>query len=268
VLTDILADLLGTHQVERVGRVQGLWQGYGEVARYRAGNRSVIVKHIRPPADAHPRKLASYEHEEAWYRHWSPHCRARVPTFLGAYADAMQRVLVLEDLATAGFDRPAVEVAPCVDWLARLHACFLGAEPLGLWPVGTYWHLATRSEELERMGNAALRREAPTLDRALRLARHQTIVHGDAKPANFLACATGEVAAVDFQYTGRGPGVRDLAYLLHPRIDSRLVDRYFVRLRQELSPTVDGAALEAEWRNLLPMAHRDFLRFLDGWTRP
>ena len=57
--------------------------------------------------------------------------------------------------------------------------------------------------------------EAPELDRRLRAARFQTLVHGDAKPANFCFDARrGAVAAVDFQYVGGGCGMKDVAYLL------------------------------------------------------
>ena len=71
----------------------------------------------------------------------------------------------------------------------------------------------------------------------------------------------------NFQYTGHGPGIVDVAYLLHGR-DTAALDAYFVHLRHALSQRVDcddGSAIEAEWRELYPVAVRDFERFLAGW---
>gem|GEM_PF-6732341 len=53
------------------------------------------------------------------------------------------------------------------------------------------------------------------VDRLLGQARFQTLVHGDAKHDNFcLAARANGAAAVDFQYVGRGPGIKDVAYFL------------------------------------------------------
>jgi LuxR family maltose regulon positive regulatory protein len=52
------------------------------------------------------------------------------------------------------------------------------------------------------------------------------------------------------------------------RLESWLLDGYFVELRKALAhrqPSVDAAALEAEWRGLFPWAWTDFHRFLKGW---
>jgi hypothetical protein len=79
---------------------------------------------------------------------------------------------------------------------------------------------------------------------------------------------------VDFQYVGGGCGMKDVAYLLFGRRGwgsgdgggGPLLDRYFTELRAALHPSVDGAALEAEWRALYPVARADFHRFLAGWS--
>lgn len=111
-----------------------------------------------------------------------------------------------------------------------------------------------------------MREAAPALDRALRECSFQTLVHGDAKPANFCFSARGRaVAAVDFQYVGGGCGMKDVVYLLHGEPDARHLDGYFAALRGALAPGIDGDALERQWRALLPTAHADFERFLAGW---
>ena len=108
--------------------------------------------------------------------------------------------------------------------------------------------------------------------RQLRAARFPTLVHGDAKPANFCfgPAGTASVAAVDFQYCGGGPGIVDVAYLLHGASSEAMataLDHYFARLGAALPAQVDRADLEAEGRDLFPVALADFDRFLAGWHR-
>ena len=138
-----------------------------------------------------------------------------------------------------------------------------------MWPIGTYWHLATRTDELAAIRDPALRALAPVLDAQLTAARFQTLVHGDAKEANFCFSRDGRtVAAVDFQYVGRGCGIKDVAYLLHghpPAAIAAALDRYFAHLRAALAADTDADALEAEWRALFPIAQHDLQRFLAGW---
>ncbi|HLL25093.1 MAG TPA: phosphotransferase, partial [Kofleriaceae bacterium] len=121
--------------------------------------------------------------------------------------------------------------------------------------------------ELAAIADPAIRARAPEITAALDSARYQTLLHGDAKEANFCFAenereADRGVAAVDFQYAGRGCGIKDVAYLLWDRADHvAQLDVYFRHLRAR---GVD-AALEAEWRALYPLARADFARFLAGW---
>jgi Ser/Thr protein kinase RdoA (MazF antagonist) len=192
----------------------------------------------------------------------------------------LEHALVLEDLDAAGFagrtdEANDAELDALLGWLASFHARFVG-EPLpdGVWPIGTYWHLDTRKDELANIADRALREAAPIAAARLAGAKFQTLLHGDAKDANFCFARDGSVAAVDFQYTGGGPGIVDVAYLLHGRrdeppdgIDAERLDRYFDHLRRALPTSVDATALEAEWRELYPIALLDFSRFLAGWRR-
>jgi aminoglycoside phosphotransferase (APT) family kinase protein len=275
-------------------RIQSLWSGYGEILRvelHGAAMETVIVKSVRPPARArasatdagHARKCRSYAVETAWYRTFAAQCdfACRVPRLHGSTGAKDAWLFVLEDLDAAGFaerrrDPDPAEIYACLSWLASFHARFLGVAPRGLWKTGTYWHLATRLEELAQIDDVALREAAPLLDQKLGAASFQTLVHGDAKPANFcFARDGGSVAAVDFQYVGGGCGMKDVAYLLSggsgraaEATEARHLDTYFALLRAALADrAVDASALEREWRALYPLARADYHRFLAGWAR-
>jgi hypothetical protein len=286
------ADLIGVEQVA------SLWSGYGEIVRCRlnADPGSVIVKHVQWPSSrshprgwnsdrSHRRKVRSYAVEARWYGDVSGQCdeTCRVPLCLGARAQDDEAFMVLEDLDAAGFAgrRTRVsdaEINVCLAWLAAFHARFLGHAPDGLWPTGTYWHLATRPDEWAALPEGPLKRGAAEIDRRLNSARYMTVVHGDAKLANFCFSKDGQrVAAVDFQYVGGGCGIKDVAYFISSCLDegraeareAELLDTYFAALRRALiadERRVDADALEAEWRALYPLAWTDFFRFLSGWS--
>ncbi len=275
--TAFVLDATSARAIRRSERVQSLWGGYGELLRLHlegGAHETVILKDVQPRARdgtrSHARKCRSYDVEVAFYRGFAGETSeaCRVAKLLAAETGGDRWLLLLEDLDAAGFSRRRTgAVEPCVRWLAAFHATFLGRAPQGLWQTGTYWHLATRPDELARITDRALRDQAPSLDRALSSARFQTLVHGDAKPANFCFSSDGaRVAAVDFQYVGGGSGMKDLAYLLHgaSRVD-RSIDLYFSALRASLADGVDADELEAEWRALYPIATADFERFLAGW---
>ncbi len=289
----------GASAMEVVEVIQELWSGYGQILRIRLEGTSpstVIAKHIRmAPAGNHPRgwnsnlshqrKLKSYQVETAWYRHWSQRCGAdcRIPALLAFDESDGEILLVLEDLDAAGYpvrlnSVSTTQLKSCLDWLANFHATFMGEKPGDLWETGTYWHLATRSEELQALTDLPLKNAAPALDSILSSARYQTIVHGDAKLANFCFSESGDqVAAVDFQYVGGGCGMKDVAYFIGSCLDesacekreSELLARYFATLRTALAskhPDIHPAAVEAEWRALFPIAWTDFHRFIKGWS--
>lgn len=271
----LIAQAAGAGRVLRIERIQSLWSGYGEIARAHLDTGTAIVKWARAPSrDArdvsHARKRRSYDVEHAWYRHFAARCPSRVPALLGSRVRDGDWLFVLEDLDAAGFAGrrhrlTTAEMELCLGWLARLHAAFIGVAPEGLWKVGTYWHLATRPDELRTMDDEALRAAAPLLDKRLREARFQTIVHGDAKPANFCFGRT-EVAALDFQYPGGGIGMKDVAYLVDDADPGPWLDTYFRHFRAA-KPAIDVDALEAEWRALYPLAYADYARFLAGWAK-
>lgn len=295
----LIRSATGASRVEPLAVIQDLWSGYGKILRLRlhgSQDHTVIAKVIAPDeAGHHPRgwnsrlshqrKVKSYQVETSWYREWSHRCgpACRIPRLLAAEQEDTRTLLVLEDLDEAGFPRRLSRVTPtslqaCLDWLAAFHANFLGAKPIDLWETGTYWHLGTRSEELKALDDPELREAAAEIDQLLSSARYQTIVHGDAKLANFCFSPSGEaVAAVDFQYVGGGCGMKDLAYFVgscldestSERMEEELLDRYFRSLLHELArhhPEIDACAVEADWRPLYRVAWVDFHRFLKGWS--
>lgn len=296
-LHDQLLALTQAQDGQPLAVIQSLWSGYGSIERYglMGGDRpTVVVKHINlEVATDHPRgwntttshlrKERSYQVEAHWYRTWSGRCTegCRVPEYLGGHKEGQQQWIVLEDLDLLYPGRRAevtvLEMRACLRWLAHFHATFLEAEPTGLWPIGSYWHLATRPDELARMEYPTLRAKAHRIDQALNEAHYQTIIHGDAKLANFCFSADGhQVAAVDFQYVGGGVGIKDVAYFLGSCFSSdelfsneeEALNFYFKALRSALEKQqhqLDFATLEQEWRGLYPFAIADFTRFLLGW---
>lgn len=273
---------LDATDLRAVQQVQRLWSGYGAILRlHLIGRAPVILKRVAPPAGSgigHHRKLRSYEVERAWYAGPAERCDAtcRVPRRLACEAPGGETWLLLEDLDAAGFPGRSRGLTPgelsaALRWLAAFHATFLGEAPGALWRRGTYWHLETRPDELAATRDAELRRAAPVIDARLEAARHRTLVHGDAKPANF-CFGPAAAAAVDFQYVGGGVGVQDVAYLLPGAPGDTAfeagLDQYLDLLARELDrrrPDADPDAVCSEWRALAPWAHQDFQRFLAGW---
>lgn len=282
---DWISRVAGGGNAQRGARLQSLWGGYGEILRVaiEGGNvESVIVKSVKPPRRApndasDARKRRSYEVERAFYEKFAPRCAAacRVPRLFGARGSGgrdAEWTFVLEDLDAAGYrarraSPDAETLDRCLAWLAAFHATFFGSPPNGLWATGTYWHLATRRDELANV-DESVRAVAHRIDAKLASCIHRTLVHGDAKLENFCFARDGGIAAVDFQYVGGGCGIKDVAYLVSGEPgETRAVDAYFGHLRRELDArSLDSAAIEAEWRALYPFACADFYRFLAGWA--
>ncbi len=308
-IADIVLSATGAHTIDSSTVIQSLWSGYGQIVRLELSggtHSSVILKHIKLPDGgnhprgwntglSHQRKIRSYQVEAHWYQHYATHCvdDCVVPVCLAVNAGTSETVLVLTDLDAAGFDirKSSVDIRDihaCLGWLASFHATFLNSKADGLWECGTYWHLDTRPDELAALDDRALRQAAPLIDQKLRQCRYQTLVHGDAKLANFcfrpnssasnfLTGASQKVAAVDFQYIGRGCGMKDVAYFIGSclseddceAMESQLLDYYFSILIDRVSEkdaSVNMAELENEWRALYPVAWADFHRFIKGWS--
>ncbi len=253
-------------------------------------------------ATSHARKLSSYINEWCFYQHYAEpiqvyahsqaqneaswqagypmlaqaHCVVPNVNLLQEHNSPERFLLVLDDLDAIGYTQryagfSIAQVRLCIRWLALFHAYFLNCETPDLWPVGSYWHWQTRQDEWGAMPRNELYHHAQGIAQALQTCPYQTLIHGDAKVANFCFHPDGQrVTAVDFQYVGRGVGVVDVMYLLGSALSAdelyahaeALWDTYFDDLR------ILGIAEDVvqTWRDLIPTAWADFERFLQGWS--
>jgi hypothetical protein len=181
-----LEQLLRRGSISRVwsARMGELWAGYGSVWSLQVtyatsgGEPPVryVVKHVAPPSAqqpssvGHARKLRSYVAEAAFYQHAAPlvlhagsvaRAAAPLPEPAHVAASDTEMLFILSDLRT-NYPRSAdalnlADARAALSWLAAFHATFYNsrqaADPgaLGLWPRGSYWHLATRREELAKV---------------------------------------------------------------------------------------------------------------------
>lgn len=306
--------------------IQTLWSGYG--ACFRAtlqptGNShlvaplfAVVKCAVTPSTQEHPRgwngdaghrrKLRSFAIENSFYQYVQPFTneRCKTPRCIASARDVDSTLLVMEDLGKLGFTQTTLRLSVAqaetvLTWLAHFHSGFVNTMPyfhtknISLWDTGTYWHLETREDEFQAMPPSPLKNNAGKIDNTLNSAKYHTLVHGDAKVANF--CFTPDYrscAAVDFQYVGFGVGVKDVAYFLGSALSVEdqmtysehclevyfnalalaLHQRYTMRSQayESAPPTAieksDIPLLINEWRSLYPIACADFHRFLAGWS--
>lgn len=290
--------LFNVIDAQEIEQIQSIWSDYGKIVRVELASQqpqTIIAKHIIFPHqnnhprgwntnNSHQRKVKSYQVEINWYKNWSEQCddSCKVPKCYGVKSVGEEQLICLEDLDALGYSirkshLTIAEVKLCLKWLASFHAKFMGQHPKGLWQVGTYWHLATRFDELNAMNDGDLKQSASKIDRLLNNCKYQTIVHGDAKVANFcFNDKENKVAAVDFQYIGGGCGIKDVVYLLGSCLtelecethEKELLSFYFDQLKITLnnsSINLNFSDLETEWRGLYTIAWTDFTRFLMGW---
>lgn len=284
---------------QRIEEIQELWSGYGSIGRYSLNNTkadTIVIKHVQLPDQtshprgwntdlSHQRKIESYIVECCWYQDYNQQCddNCRTPHCYNTETRNDEFLIVMEDLDRSGFPlRKEVatlnDIKTCLNWLAYFHATFMNTEPNGLWKTGSYWHLATRPDELAALKDIPLKNAAAKIDHALNNCTYLTLVHGDAKLANFcFSTDSKRVAAVDFQYVGGGCGMKDVAYFIGSclyeedceRFEDELLDHYFMKLQQALTekqPELNADDIERSWRPLFAYAWTDFHRFVKGWN--
>ncbi|MEZ8284992.1 phosphotransferase [Vibrio splendidus] len=261
---------------------------------------------------SHQRKVHSYQVETAWYQSFTQQWDERCPVPVGLQCELQENewLIVMQDLAEIGFpltsqfDVLAVsddlatkdtqsELAfgysleeknqrdACLKWLANFHAKHIHIDQeqsASLWKIGTYWHLDTRPDEFNALVDLPLKNQAQHIDRLLRECPYQTLVHGDAKLANFCFDSESQnAAAVDFQYVGHGCAMKDVALFMSSAVrpqdcaelESQVLEIYFQHLKEALAyyqPQLSFDEVEAAWRPMFYVAWADFQRFVKGWS--
>ncbi|NOJ11669.1 phosphotransferase [Vibrio splendidus] len=276
--------------------------------------KSVIVKHVALPDKAehpkgwntklsHQRKVHSYQVETAWYQSFTQQWDERCPVPVGLQCELQENewLIVMQDLAEIGFplisqfdvlaasDYQASSYTreeqkqrdACLKWLANFHAKHINIDreqSASLCQVGTYWHLDTRPDEFNALVDLPLKNQAQHIDCVLRECPYPTLVHGDAKLANFCFDSESQnAAAVDFQYVGHGCAMKDVALFMSSAVrpqdcaelESQMLETYFRYLEEALAyyqPQFSFDEVEAAWRPMFYVAWTDFQRFVKGWS--
>lgn len=269
--------------------IQQLWAGYGCIYRLDTTGKQYVVKHYQwrdaavlnsdKDSFAEKRKITSFLHEKDWY---SSNLGQKLgiiqPQCLFSKSENQELVLILSDLENEGFicsnrSINVQEYEQTIIFLAEMHA-----RGVDLWdmkmPLAGYWQLALRPFELQEMAPSILKTKAKQISSLLDGAKFQCVLHGDAKAANYgVNPDNGAVAAFDFQYWGRGPGIMDLVCYLSGVASSEAEWNnysaiYFDQLKHQLANRHFGEMdlLIEEWRFLLPFARADYQRFIEGWS--
>ncbi|MCG7534012.1 ecdysteroid 22-kinase family protein [Pseudoalteromonas sp. OOF1S-7] len=274
---------------------QVLWSGCGHIYKFTYQDTLLVAKVATVPEQlAHPhitqsqhslrRKYHSYQKELNFYQHraqWYIDACPMPEVVVLAEQNAVF-IVVFKDFESQGYHNVSnatpEHVAQMLEWLARFHAIGLVRPVLTETEVqGNYWHLDTRPDEFARMATGKLKQCASAINQRLMACPFQTLIHGDAKLANFALSSQGVgVLGYDFQHIGKGVGVSDVMLLLTSLYCSRelqanvqiCLDGYFAHLAQALAghwPVTKIIALEKSWRALWPFVWADFQRFLLGW---
>jgi aminoglycoside phosphotransferase (APT) family kinase protein len=291
-----------------------LWAGMGHIYRItdEAAARkreAIIVKWIRLPSKpgssmslGDRRKADSYHVEANFYRHVAARLLDNgvgIPRPLHVEKHDDRIVIGMTELRGRSLQGDSLDdVRSVLAWMAKFHSLYWGHTEVGaivteagLQPVGTYWHLDTRPDEHSNMPRSGLsgrlRLAARAIDLGLKKSPFQCLVHGDPKDANILLAensGNGDVVAslYDFQYCGKGPPAKDVAYFLCSSVDDGALDTdslvafYHEQLVRNLT-TTSGATSESttgrrhlvptlqQLNELLDLALCDYYRFMCGW---
>jgi hypothetical protein len=246
-----------------------LWAGMGHIYEISINDvpgerrrRRFIVKRVTPPPrkrrDAGDRRKAtSYVIESNFYEHLAPilindrGLRMPVPYHVEENGEDEDddRVTICMSVLDGSPARYSLRenddrVQSVLSWLATFHASTWSSNVnlddmirrKLIQPIGSYWHLDTRTDEHASMSNRGwegrLKLAARSIHERLRRDGMQCCVHGDAKDANMLFLdddhdddsggglgggggGGGKVGMYDFQYCGRAPPSVGRYYLPH-----------------------------------------------------
>jgi len=283
-------------QIKIRDTLTSLWSGCGSIVQCQLDDKACVIKAIKVPSYIrHPkikqsafalkRKQDSYRVEYHFYKLHSLHLPIYAQSIecINAINKDDEYVLVFKDFTKHGFAQAGQQhIKAILNWLAHFHAFNLNKPTDGLWQQGNYWHLSTRPDEFNKLKESAdkksdIKNVAHKIDEQLQSCAYKTLVHGDAKLANFAANERGKILGYDFQYIGAGSGVIDVMYFmtscfsdkqLHEYADEYLV-YYFDNLKAAITtyhPKAPADKIANDWLFLWPAAWADFYRFLAGWS--
>ncbi|QQM66418.1 DUF1679 domain-containing protein [Pseudoalteromonas sp. LC2018020214] len=273
-----------------------LWSGCGSIVQCQLDDKACVIKAIKIPSYIyHPkikqsefalkRKQHSYSVEYTFYKLYSQHLPVHAQSIecIGAINKDDEYALVFKDFTKHGFTQAGPQhVKAILRWLAHFHAFNLSKPAEGLWQQGNYWHLSTRPDEFNKLKDnldkkSDIKNAAHKIDEQLQSCAYKTLIHGDAKLANFAANERDEILGYDFQYIGAGCGIIDVMYFmtsclsdaqLHECADEYIA-YYFDNLKAAITtyhPTAPASKIADDWLALWPSAWADFYRFLAGWS--
>mmetsp|Transcript_31862 Transcript_31862/g.77225 ORF Transcript_31862/g.77225 Transcript_31862/m.77225 type:complete len:386 (-) Transcript_31862:218-1375(-) len=294
--TEIACDI----QVHNMCR---LWAGMGYVYQIQldidSSSLELIVKRVSPTGKKRQkislgdqRKADSYECEANFYQNVAPMLLQKgleIPIPLHVERDNGV-IICMTQLQGESAYLESEETKAVLRWLATLHAATWGpmadkaVVEFGLQPEGTYWYLATRPDEHASIRSKGwegrLKLGAKAIDERLKRDKMQCCVHGDAKDANMLFRRIKKnknnnqeelvVAMYDFQYCGKAPPTKDLAYFLCVGADdndSSYLEYYHEQLLERLDESSSSSyrpTLE-DLQDSLDLAYCDWARFMAGW---
>lgn len=282
-----------------------LWSGMGHIYKITLPTTSknarpieFVVKHVAPPRSrslGDRRKADSYHVEANFYEKLAP-------ILIHEHGLGLPESFYVERDGGKGQNEIAIGMSyvesnstdlsnddatnAVLTWLATLHASYWGTEKVdkivkdvGLQQQGSYWYLDTRPDEHESMPTKGwegrLKRAARAIDERLKRDPLQCVIHGDAKEANVLYSRRrnsndqkATVTLCDFQYCGKGPPTKDLAYFLcsSANLDDEdaALEFYLEQLTMRLPGDVTPPTMD-ELQDSLALAYCDFYRFMSGW---
>lgn len=198
----------------------------------------MTITHVKrrqaPEPGSIPDRLQMFTREVRFYREVASDVGVRVPGLVHAEVEDGDTLLVLEDLSTwhEGADPVAAVTALGAlhrRWTERattVHPWLPRADVSDL--VESYYAArwpevrgrADVTDEVRRLGDSLVGRVAAAGERA-GAAGPATLVHGDASGRNMRTSPSGEVALLDWEDVGVGPGIADVAWFLLSSADPR-----------------------------------------------
>lgn len=194
------------------------------------------VKRREPAAPGSiPDRLQMFVREVRFYREVAPSIRVRVPGCLRAQEhEDGSTLLELEDLSDW---RPGADAAAGAELLRGLHSRWEGTA-VERWPwlprpnvadlvddlLAASWSTTRERTDMTPQARALGDRLVGWVKEAERRAESagpSTLVHGDASCNNMRTSPAGEVALLDWEDFGAGPGVCDLAWFLVSSVDPK-----------------------------------------------